>query len=41
MRSTEAALHARVCKTCHRARVRMERRLHGHRDRTSVEEKSL
>jgi hypothetical protein len=26
---------ARICKTCRRARVRMERRLHGHRDQVS------
>jgi RNA polymerase-binding transcription factor DksA len=33
---------ANICKTCHRARVRMERRLHGHHDQASpsVEEKS-
>lgn len=24
-----------ICKTCHRARMRMERRLYGHRDQAS------
>jgi hypothetical protein len=35
---------ANICKTCHRARLRMERRrLHGHRSQASpsVEDKSL